>query len=54
MFDALLLLVGDPGEIDILDERPSPLTHAFLLVALALLAIAIVMVWKDGALLAGL
>jgi hypothetical protein len=30
VFDALLLLVGDPGEIDVPSD-PSPLAHAFLL-----------------------
>ncbi len=51
MFDALLLLVGDdPGQIDVPSEAPSPLTHAVLLVAAALLVIALVMVWKNGAL----
>jgi hypothetical protein len=51
VFDALLLLVGDdPGEIDVPSEAPSPLTHAVLLVAVALLAIAMVTVWKNGAL----
>jgi hypothetical protein len=50
VFDALLLLVGDPSEIDVPSEAPSPLTHAVLLVAVALLAIAMVMVWKNGAL----
>jgi hypothetical protein len=51
VFNALLLLVGDdPGEIDVRSEAPSPLTHAVLLVAVVLLAIAMVMVWKNGAL----
>jgi hypothetical protein len=39
VFDALLLLIGDdPGEIDVPSGAPSPLTHAVLLVAVALLA----------------
>ena len=53
MFDALLLLIGDPEEIDVLDERPSLLTHAFLLAALLLLAAAMVMVGTPGVLFAG-
>ena len=48
MFDALLLLVGEPREIDVPSEEPSLLTHAFLLAALVLLVAAIVIVWKHG------
>jgi hypothetical protein len=54
VFDALLLLIGDPGEIDVPSEAPSSLAHAVRLLALALLAAGIVMIWKHGALVTSL
>jgi hypothetical protein len=48
VFDALLLLVANPGGIDVPSEVSSPRTHAVLLLGLGLLTAAMVMVWKHG------